>query len=169
MTNELVCESRPFVRSWDECVMRARDWSGGGDGWDLEALAGILYGGVRFLPGEVRWHERADVDLEEAAACDYRTWRRALACDRRLGMVAERWDVGECGQVYHIALWDDAGAPSLVACTVPEWAASPWGTGLQTVGDSDHPATWGGLDRVFGGRDAWRRELSEATARFIGD
>ena len=35
MTNELVCESQPFVRSWDECVMCARDWSGGALHWGL--------------------------------------------------------------------------------------------------------------------------------------
>lgn len=168
MTNEMVCESRPFVRSWDECVMCARDWSGGGDGWDLEALAGVLYEGARFLPGEVRWYERATVDEEAARACDYRGWRPAMACDRRRGMVAERWDTDARGRVYNVSLWDEGGAASLLLSMVSEWGASPWAWASQTVGDSEHPATWGELDRVFGGRDVWERELSEAAARFIG-
>jgi hypothetical protein len=105
----------------------------------------------------------------DRAACDYRLWRATRDSDRELGMIAERWNEDAAGQVYHIALWDDIGEPSLVACTVPEWGASPWGTGLQVVGDSDHPATWSGLDRALGDRAAWRRELAEAAAHFIED
>ena len=105
----------------------------------------------------------------DRAACDYRLWRATRDSDRELGMIAERWNEDAAGQAYHIALWVDTGEPSLVACTVLECGASPWGTGLQTVGDSDHPATWSGLDRVFGGRDAWRSELAEVSARFVGD
>lgn len=169
MTNELVCESRPFVRSWDECIMCARDWSGGGDGWDLEALAGVLYEGARFLPGEVRWYERTDVDEAAARACDYREWRPAMAFARREGMVAERWETGPDGRVYHVSLWYERGVVSLLLSMVSEWGASLWAWTSQTVGDSERPATWGVLDRVFGGRDVWERELSEAAARFIGD
>ena len=169
MTRFVDSEGREYVTSWDAAVSAARDWADGGDGWDLEALACILYEGAHFLPGAVRWYERASVDLEAAAACDYRTWRRAAVCDCRLGMVAERWDLSGAGLICHIALWIDCGEPSLVVSTVPYWGASPWRSGFQTVGDSDHPASWGRLDRALGGRDAWRRELADAAARFIGD
>lgn len=162
-------EGREYVTSWDAAVSVARDWADGGDGWDLEALASVLYESVSFRGGAPRWYARAEVDSEAAAACDYCIWREACRSDREIGMIAERWDVDAAGQVYHIALWNDCAEPSLVVCTVPEWGASLWGTALQTVGDSDHPVTWRELDRVCGGRDAWRRELADVAERFIGD
>lgn len=68
MTRFVDSEGRGYVTSWDAAVSAARDWADGGDGWDLEALACILYEGAHFLPGAVRWYERAGVSLP--------TWRR---------------------------------------------------------------------------------------------
>lgn len=162
-------EGREYVTSWDAAVSVARDWADGGDGWDLEALASVLYESVSFRGGAPRWYARAEVDSEAAAACDYRAWRETFPSDCGLGMIAERWDADASGQVHHVALWIDCGEPSLVACVVPEWGASPWRSGFQTVGDSDCPTSWGRLDRALGGRDVWQRELADAAARFIGD
>lgn len=159
-------EGREYVTSWGAAVSAARDWADGGEGWDLEALAGVLYGPVSFHGGQPRWYARPEVDVEAVAACDWTAWRAASAHSG--GMAAERWEPGNVCHVWHLGLWRDAdtGALSLRVTAVPEYGNSPYVGGAGIAYDSDRACDWGGLDWLFTNRAAWRRELAEAAALF---
>lgn len=165
-------EGRQYADSWDVCERAARDFAGErADDFDLAALARVMFtrvrtsDGVRFyaLPASLcDWSQW----LAAVMACDWTQWRAAPVAAG--GLVAERWErLG--GACYHVALFEADGAGSLAVTEVPEMGADMWDPGAGRGYDSGCPAHWGDLDVILGGRRAWRRELADVAARFIGD
>lgn len=159
-------EGRRYVDSWDACERAAREFAGSDwEDFDLTALAGALFTRVH-TPDGTRFYERTRVDPEAVACCDLTCWRAAPVTVG--GLVAERWErLG--GGCYHVALFEADGAGSLVVTDVPEMGVDMWDPGAGRGYDSDCPAHWGSLDTILCGRRAWKRELAEVAARFIGD
>lgn len=159
-------EGRRYLTSWDACESAARDFAGSDwEDFDLTALAGVLFTRVHASDG-ARFYECEQVSPDAVMACDLTRWRAAPV--RVGGLVAERWQrLG--GGCYHVALFETDGAASLAVTDVPEMGADMWDPGAGRGYDSDCPAHWGGLDAILGGRGAWREELADAAARFIGD
>jgi hypothetical protein len=157
---------RRYLTSWDACEDAARDFAGDSvSDFDIAALADTLFDRVHAADG-VRFYERPEVSEAAISACDWTCWR---AASRPMGgLVAERWE--RCGvRIYHVALFSGDRGPALVLTVVSEMGGSLWDFDAGRMYDSDNPAHWGWLDAVFGRREAWRRELAEAAARFIGE
>lgn len=64
---------------------------------------------------------------------------------------------------YHIALWenfDNDGTVSLIVTRVDKMGDSPYKQSSRTIGSSDNPEYWAGLDLIFGSRRTWKAVLS---------
>lgn len=95
---------------------------------------------------------------------DWRQWEKVSPsvglCEDSI-MRRQTW-FDDFDHVYHAALWenfDNEGTTSLIVTQVDAIGDSPYKQTSRGIGDSDNPAYWSELDRLFGSRRSWNGVL----------